>query len=512
MSKPPATPEAVETRLRPALNVLWAGGPTTSASAAEIGFGAFAQAARRACELWPEYYYGEAVLRLVYDPDEPPSAEVLAAARRTAVEPAPYAGPDQIRAAACDVAAVDGGFDRIPLQLPGLALGPDDARLLLPSSFPLPTQAFGAAQPPREARTATPTNLAHATLAPPRGFRQRAALMAYQSESLGTRPLRFEYDLLLRLVGEHPPSGEDDRDSWARAADFAGAGAGAELAALRRDYDRADALALAYGQRWRSNLAARSFLLFAANVCSGLIGALFPHLSAYTLTVQVVATGLTYVDRYASRRGRWRGKWLDYRRLAEAARIARFCSLGGAPTPVATPPTWVDWRIVRVLRAASAPVAITDARSRAFINFLCEVEIDRQIEYHAGAHRRFRRLDARLRHAAASALIATVALGAGFALARASGVIHVSLPLMGAVGLAVSAGPGLFAALNGLRLQLDLARQADRSARLGVALRRLRRAIASSEPSPAVARAAAFRAAEIMHEDVLSWDRVMEIV
>jgi hypothetical protein len=43
-------------------------------------------------------------------------------------------------------------------------------------------------------------------------------------------------------------------------------------------------------------------------------------------------------------------------------------------------------------------------------------------------------------------------------------------------------------------------------------LRRLRRTIAASQPSPALARAAAFRAAEIMHGDVLAWDRVMEIV
>ena len=512
MSKPLAAPGAVETRLRPALNVLWAAGPATSTASVESGFGLLAQAARRACELWPQYYYGEAVLRLVYDPGEPPSGEVLAAARRTGVEPAPYAGPDQIRAAACDVAAVDGSFDRLPLQLPGLALGSDDARLLLPSSFPLPTHAFGVAHPPREAHTASPTNLAHATLAPPRGSRQRAALEAYQSESLGARPPRFEYDLLLRLIGEDAPSGEGDRDSWARAAEFAGVDAGAELDALRRDYGRADALALAYGQRWRSNLAARSFLLFAANLFSGLIGALFPRLSAITLALQVVATGLTYVDRYVSIRGQWRGKWLDYRRLAEAVRIARFCSLGGAPAPVATPPTWIDWRIVRVLRAASAPVAVTEARSRAFMDFLCEVEIDQQIEYHAGAHRRFRRMDARLRHAAAGALIASLALGAGFALAAAGAPALAPFQLMSAAGLTAAAGPGLYAALNGLRLQLDLARQADRSARRGVALRRLRRAIGASQPSPAVARAAALRAAEIMHEDVLSWDRVMEIV
>jgi hypothetical protein len=242
------------------------------------------------------------------------------------------------------------------------------------------------------------------------------------------------------------------------------------------------------------------------------VGALFPRWSAYTLLLQTLATGLIYVDQFVSRRGKWRAKWLDYRRLAEALRVARFCVLGGAPVPVATPPTWIDWRVVRAVRAAAAPAAMTDAEAPAFLAFLCEVEIDRQIRYHAAAHRRFRRMDTRLRHTAAAALMATLALGAAFALAKASGVTRVSFPMMSAVGLAVSAGPGLYAALNGLRLQLDLARQASRSARLGVALRRLRRAIASSQPSAAVARAAAFRAAEIMHEDVLSWDRVMEIV
>jgi hypothetical protein len=40
----------------------------------------------------------------------------------------------------------------------------------------------------------------------------------------------------------------------------------------------------------------------------------------------------------------------------------------------------------------------------------------------------------------------------------------------------------------------------------------LRRAIASAPASAALARAAALRAAQIMHEDVSVWDRVMEIV
>jgi hypothetical protein len=514
MSMAPAAPVAVETRLRPAINVLWASGPTTSTRSIEAGFAALSQAVRRAGELWPEYYFGEPVLRLVYDPAAPPSSDVLATAGRAGLEPAPYAGADELRAAVCDIVATGGNFEgRISLELPGLAFESDGARLFLPSTFPLLGRVFGVAQPPtREERTANPTNLAQATLAPPRGSPQRAALAGYQVERPGGRPLRFEYELLLRLIGERPPSNEGEDDSWVRAAELAVPGTRPGLAALRRDYERADALALAYGRRWRSRLAARSFLLFAANLASGVVGALFPRLSAYTLLLQTVATGLIYVDQFVSRRGKWRGKWLDYRRLAEALRVARFCLLGGAPVPVATPPTWIDWRVVRAIRAAAAPAAMTEAEAPAFLAFLCEVEIDRQIQYHAAAHRRFRRMDTRLRHTAAAALIATLALGVGFALAKASGVTRVSFPLMSAVGLAVSAGPGLYAALNGLRLQLDLARQGERSARIGVALRRLRRAIAASPSSPAVARAAAFRAAEIMHEDVLSWDRVMEIV
>ena len=86
------------------------------------------------------------------------------------------------------------------------------------------------------------------------------------------------------------------------------------------------------------------------------------------------------------------------------------------------------------------------------------------------------------------------------------------IPLFGAIGLALSAGPGLYAALNGLRSQLDVERQATRSARIGLSLRRLRRSLAGAPPSAALARAAASRAAEIMRDDVSSWDRVMEIV
>ncbi len=93
----------------------------TSTRSVEAGFAALSQAVRRASELWPEYYFGEAVLRLVYDPASPPSSEVLATARGAGLEPAPYAGSDELRAAACDVVTIGGSLDvRISFELPGL--------------------------------------------------------------------------------------------------------------------------------------------------------------------------------------------------------------------------------------------------------------------------------------------------------------------------------------------------------------------------------------------------------
>lgn len=109
-------------------------------------------------------------------------------------------------------------------------------------------------------------------------------------------------------------------------------------------------------------------------------------------------------------------------------------------------------------------------------------------------------------------LLATAAVGAVLAGIAISGLVKAPVSLLSAVGLALSAGPGLFAALNGLRNLLDVERQGARSARIGVALRRLRRALDSAPASVAVARSAAARAAEIMLDDVSAWDRAMEIV
>ncbi|HYA73543.1 MAG TPA: hypothetical protein VEF36_10350 [Roseiarcus sp.] len=497
------------------MNILWAVGAGAEPEAALSAFSALAGAARLAAARWPEFYRDPALARLFYARADPPAPAILAAAQRAGLVGEPCERADGAAGAQCQVAILASrDFGAIPERLPALIAAPGGAPMRLAARDAAQPHLDGVA-PRRGDVAATPESLADALLAPPRGLVERRKLRDYEGEDVRARPVRLEYEVLLRLIGERSPDATIEDDAWDRAAELtatAGLDHGATLGRLRAEYERADALALAYGRRWRSTLAARSFLLFGANLLSGLIGTLFPKLSLVTLPVQFTVSALLFLDQRVSLRRRWRGKWIDYRHAAEATRIARFCVLAGAPLLGSTPPSWIDWRLERIVRRGEPAALLSDADAGPFLAYLREVEIERQIAYHRGAFRRFRRLNARLRRAAVVALLATIAVGAVLAMVAIVGVSTMKIPVLGAIGLALSAGPGLYAALNGLRGQLDVERQASRAARIGLALRGLRRALDGAPPSATVARAAATRAAEIMHEDVSSWDRVMEIV
>ena len=496
-------------RLAPVLTVLWAGGD--SADAAAIGEAAklVQAAARTAAERWPDVYRAPGRARLICRDDDPPSPAVFEAAKRAGVEIDAHGGV----ASVCDAALlVTRDFAKIPASLPALVAESGAAPRLAIDSGVEP--ALEGAPRQRSDATTSPEAIAEALLSPPRRLADRRDLSEYQREDASRRPLRYEYALLLRLIGEPPEKGWASDDSWTRAAaanSAASVDRGEALDRLRREYERSDALALAYGRRWRSTLAARSFLLFAVNFASGFVGALFPVASPVTVPLQFAMTGLLYLDQHVAKRRRWRVKWIDYRRAAEAARIARFCLLAGVASPDAVSESWVEWRLTRALRGAPA-AGLAERDAAGFLTYLGEVEIAPQIAYHRAAYRRFRRLDARLRRAAMTVLLASAALGAALAAVAISGLLSAPVSVLAAVGLALSAGPGLSAALNGLRNQLDVVRQAARSARIGLALRRLRRALDGAPPNAALARSAARRAAEIMLDDVSAWDRAMEIV
>jgi hypothetical protein len=514
MKQPAAPPREDDQRLAPVLNVLWAAGTEVDGQAAARAFAALAGAARLAPSRWPKFYREPGRTRLLNAQRNPLAPAIREAASRAGLALAPLGEADRPASLVCEAAIVAGpDFGAIPETLPAVVAGQGGAPRLAAPDAAAPSLAGSELR--RGDVEATPESLADALLAPPRGAIERRKLTEYFAEDVHASGMRFEYEFLLRLIGERSPETQGYDDAWDRAAAFnAGANVdrGAMLALLGAEYQRADTLALAYGRRWRSTLAARSFLLFGANLLSGLIGTLFPTLSVVTLPLQFAITALLYLDQHVSGRGRWRAKWIDYRRAAEATRIARFCILAGVPLIGSAPPSWIDWRLAGLLRSAEPAAPLADSDAAAFLAYLGEVEIDRQIAYQRGAFRRFRRLNARLRRAAVFTLLATIGLGGALAIVAAVGVSTMKIPLLGAIGLALSAGPGVYAALNGLRGQLDVERQAARSARIGLALRRLRRALVGAPPNAALARAAASRAAEIMHDDVSSWDRVMEIV
>jgi len=496
-------------RLAPVLTLLWAGGDEADATAIGEAAKLAQAAARAAAERWPDVYRGPGGARLIFRDDEPPSLAVIEAARRAGLQIDEHGGVGPT----CDAALLASrDFARIPASLPAL-VAERGASTRLAIDFGVETALEGA--PRRRGDTAASAEaIADALLSPPRRVADRRDLSDYQSEDPDRRAYRYEYALLLRLIGESSEPGSGADDSWTRAAAANAAASvdrGEALVRLRREYERGDALALAYGRRWRSTLAARSFLLFAVNFASGFVGALFPVASPVTVPLQFAMTGLLYLDQHVARRRRWRVKWIDYRRAAEAARIARFCVLAGIAPPDAASGSWVDWRLARAVRGAPA-AGLAERDAAGFLAYLSEVEIGPQIAYHRAAYRRFRRLDARLRRAATTILLASAALGAGLAVVALSGLLRAPVSVLAAVGLALSAGPGLSAALNGLRNQLDVVRQAARSARIGLALRRLRRALDGAPPNAALARSAARRAAEIMFDDVSAWDRAMEIV
>jgi hypothetical protein len=496
-------------RLAPVLALLWAGGGDADATAIGEAAKLAQAAARAAAQRWPDVYRGPGRARLICRDDDPPSPAVIEAAKRAGVEIDAHGDA----ASACDAALLaNRDFAKIRASLPALVAESGAVPRLAIDSGVEPTLE-GAPRRRSDAAT-SPEAIAEALLSPPHRLADRRDLDEYQREDASSRPLRYEYALLLWLIGEPSEQGSTSDDSWTRAAaanSTASVDRSEALDRLRREYERSDALALAYGRRWRSTLAARSFLLFAVNFASGFVGALFPAASPVTVPVQFGMTGLLYLDQHVARRRRWRVKWIDYRRAAEAARIARFCVLAGIAPPDAASESWVEWRLTRALRGAPA-AGLAERDAAGFLTYLSEVEIAPQIAYHRAAYRRFRRLDARLRRAAMAVLLASAALGAALAAVAISGLLRAPVSTLAAVGLALSAGPGLSAALNGLRNQLDVVRQAARSARIGLALRRLRRALDGAPPNAALARSAARRAAEIMLDDVSAWDRAMEIV
>jgi hypothetical protein len=172
----------------------------------------------------------------------------------------------------------------------------------------------------------------------------------------------------------------------------------------------------------------------------------------------------------------------------------------------------VEWINRRATRTAAPFDALSEAAAPTVIAHLVDVEIGEQIAYHRDAFRRFRRLDRGIRRAAVIALCASAGLAAALAFLPLAHFNIISVPFTSAISLIFIAAPTLFAKLNGVRRDLDVVRQAARSAEIEADLKGLARALTSAPATAETARAAGLRAAEIMRNDVSSWHGVVEVL
>ena len=387
-------------------------------------------------------------------------------------------------------------------------------------SFALQTTIVDFLRPDRSSPAppivATPAIVADALMKPPRG-RQARKLDEYLAEQDDGRIGRHSYGALLFLFGARP-AGPDDVSvdkGWDRALATARRvqpGAVDAIEALRAAYLRADAQANAYGQRWRSTLVARSVLLAFASIVSGFTGVLFSSLTIVTIPIQMVSTGLVFFDRRYAASHRWREKWLEYRRLAERFRVDRFLALAGIVRSKTVDDDWTDWLALETHRSAAPVADVSDTAAPEIIEHLLSCELDSQISYHRNAFRRSRLLDRRVGRAATTVLVGMFGVGVSLALAATFWHGAHTISLGAAISLALSAAPSIYATVNGVRRDLDVARQGKRSARIATDLKKLSRAIGAAPKTPEVARVGALRAAGVMGGDVLRWKNVVELI
>jgi hypothetical protein len=473
-------------------------------------------ASEHARERWPRIFGNPGGARIIYPAAQTPPGALVEAAEAAGCTLSRIDGPAEFLLAQCDLAIVASSEDLARAGLlPALIVSSTTDSVFWFDSGGARPLAAGARRNDEPLSSATSELIASVALAPPRGRHETLELADYLAEDSDVNVERHGYDMLLWLIGQRADAVGTPDNSWERALAVARQtrpGALGAVEALRAAHARADALAIAFGKRWRSTLVARSFLLLLASICSGLIGTLFPWLSVVTIPIQAAVTVLIFVDQRHAAHNQWRAKWIEYRRLAETLRVGRFLALCGVAPARDVEADWVEWVTRRAARAAAPFDALKEAAAAAVIAHLVDVEIGDQIAYHRDAFRRFRRLDHRIRRAAIIALCAFVALAAALAALPLAHFNVISVSFTSAISLAFMAAPTLYATLNSVRRDLDVVRQAARAAEIAAALKRLAGAMASAPATTETAGAAGLRAAEIMRNDVSSWHGVVEVL
>lgn len=367
------------------------------------------------------------------------------------------------------------------------------------------------------------TTFLHGIVSPPLRSAQRQALSDLVAERPDSFQWRFEYQLLLSSLAGRPAPSRTARAAAAQPAGDAAAPTGSALERAKRlvalDHVRLviDKLAVQYGRKFRSSTVSQYLVVILGAWLSGVLGLLIPSLSAASIGIQLLANAAVIADATFRARHRWQERWLDYRVVAERLRWLSFRVAfglgGGRPMrhSLLRQKSWIDWYIGRTAHALGPPQGRIDAASiAAAADHLAEVEIPEQIAYHRSTFRQLGLLERRLFLGAHTSLLASLAVAVllGVSAVRAGSLDAVGWKPFAIVLLAIL--PSTMTALNGLRVDADLARLTERSAQAIALLFRVRRNILASPRDYDHVAANMQRLASIMMNELEEWRFVIE--
>jgi hypothetical protein len=400
---------------------------------------------------------------------------------------------------------------------------PDSPAFLGTQSYDVLTRA-AAVKIPLHPLPAELSDFIHAIIRPPRRLERRQGLDDLLGETDQSGSWRIEYALLLKLLAPrrlrsgarsgapHQPAALAPADPATQAPRY-----DARRQAVKRSRDTLDALAVRYGQLFRSSCVSQYLIVMLGAWIYGILGLLFEALLPVAIVAQVLANGVVLADLFLRQRGRWQERWLDYRVLAEQLRWLDFCSgfgIGAIQDRQAATQadmSWTDWLLRRWAFALGLPSArMEPATIKAAADHLIEVETPGQIQYHRNTSRQLSMLERRLTFAAYAALASAVVVVAllGLSVAHTGGFDSVTGKSLAVAMLTVL--PATMTALSGLRVETDLVRLAERSAQTVVQLFRIRRAIRAAPENYDHVAAGMAQLAALMKDELDEWRFVIE--
>ena len=366
-----------------------------------------------------------------------------------------------------------------------------------------------------------------ALLAPPMDGDERLYVDQFYNERERRRRYRFEYPLMLALLGAKPfrrSALEVDHYRASTRREWAAFEKGCSkfngrlvhsFSRLEEAYSWADGLANHFAMCYRSGHVL-NFALAATAVMLALTGLIAKDYKFFLVIAELAVVLGFIVNTRVGQKCQWHRRWLDYRQVAEQLRLMRslkLCAItrGNGSIRRVSPGGWADWYAAAIWRAIGCPEGRLNADAIACLaDVVATGEIGPQVSYHRSNAHRMEHVEHRLHRLADVLFKATVASLVAFLVVYV--VAHEQAVQAAAVLVFVSAGfPAIAGALHAIREQGEFRRSARRSAANATALEALMHELETQPVSLARIASLVEEAARVMLEDIGEWRRAYEM-